>query len=115
MPIEIYQGRTLYRTIRIKADGQPYTLQSGEKILFGVKRGKWSGEYLIFKTLTSNDEIGGGYPLVLTPEDTDILTGYHKYDVGVALSDGSYHDIQSNDDFIVRSVTTHKGDDLNAE
>lgn len=113
MPIVIYQGRTIYQTIKIIANGQPYTLQNNEKILFGVKRHKTSNEYMIFKVLTINDEYDNGYTLILTETDTNIPNGYYIYDIGVELSDGSYQDIQPTDDFVVKKSVTQKGDDVN--
>ena len=72
MILEVQQGRTLYMNISLKTvNGTPYTLQTGDKIRFGV-RPEFGGDYVILKKLTSANELNGKYPLVLTPEDTNI-------------------------------------------
>ena len=111
MPIVVNQGRTLYRAVKITANGSPYLLKTNEKIRFGVKRSRIASQYLILKKMTKDDEINGEYPFELTPTDTNLPTGYYIYDVSVQLADGSCHSVQSADDFVVKESVTFEGDE----
>ena len=104
------QGGTLYLIINLTdIDNNPYTLESGDKIRFGV-RNISGGEKMIYKELTSSDEVDGEYPLELTPEDTDISPRRYYYDVSLQLADGSLYDIFPVDYFMVKDAVTFKGD-----
>ena len=110
MIIKINKGRTVPLTISIEdADGEPYTLQTGDTIRFGV-RNVSGGNKLIYKELTSEDEVDEEYPLTLTPENTNIAVGRYLYDVSLQLSSGELYDIVSADYFIVKDSVTFKGD-----
>lgn len=110
MKLTIQKGRTIPMVISVEdADDEPYTLESGEKIRFGV-RNVSGGSKLIYKELTSADEVDGTYPLELTPEDTNIAVGRYLYDVSLQLSSGELYDIVSADYFIVKDSVTFKGD-----
>lgn len=110
MILKIQQGRTVDLTIAIEtADGEPYTLQTGDTIRFGV-RPCFGGNKIIFKTLTSSDEVDGEYPLTLAPEDTNIAPQRYFYDVSLQLADGSLYDIVPADYFIVKDSVTFKRD-----
>ena len=110
MKITMQKGRTLSVVISVEdADGEPYTLESGGKIRFGV-RNTSGGNKLIYKELTSEDEVDGEYPLTLTPENTNIAVGRYLYDVSLQTSDGDLYDIVPADYFIVKDSVTFKGD-----
>ena len=110
MTITVQKGRTLSVVISVDdADGEPYTLESGDKIRFGV-RNVSGGNKLIYKELTSSDEVDGEYPLTLTPENTNIAVGRYLYDVSLQTSDGDLYDIVPADYFIVKDSVTFKGD-----
>ena len=112
MILTVQQGRTLYLTItpKNKATKQPYILQEGDKIRFGV-RPIFGGKYVILKKLTYINVENGKYPLVLTPEDTNIPAQRYFYDCSIQLADGSNHDIVKSDYFIVKNSVTFKGDE----
>lgn len=110
MKITTQKGRTISLVISVDdADGEPYTLESGDKIRFGV-RNVSGGSKLIYKELTSADEVDGTYPLELIPEDTNIVVGRYLYDVSLQTSDGEMYDIVPSDYFIVKDAITYKGD-----
>lgn len=110
MRITTRKGGTLSITISIgDVDDDPYTLESGDKIRFGV-RNVSGGNKLIYKELTSSDEVDGEYPLTLTPENTNIDVGRYLYDVSLQTSDGDLYDIVPADYFIVKDSVTFKGD-----
>ena len=110
MILTTQKGRTLSVVISVEdADNEPYTLESGDKIRFGV-RNVSGGSKLVYKELTSSDEVDGEYPLTLTPENTNIAVGRYLYDVSLQLSSGELYDIVSADYFIVKDSVTFKGD-----
>lgn len=110
MTITTQKGRTISLVISVDdADNEPYTLESGDKIRFGV-RNVSGGNKLIYKELTSSDEVDGEYPLTLTPENTNIAVGRYLYDVSLQTSDGDLYDIVPADYFIVKDSVTFKGD-----
>ena len=110
MILTTQKGRTLSVVISVEdADGEPYTLESGDKIRFGV-RNVSGGSKLIYKELTSEDEVDEEYPLTLTPENTNIAVGRYLYDVSLQTSDGDLYDIVPADYFIVKDSVTFKGD-----
>lgn len=110
MKITTQKGRTISLVISVDdADNEPYTLESGDKIRFGV-RNVSGGNKLIYKELTSSDEVDGEYPLTLSPENTNIAVGRYLYDVSLQTSDGDLYDIVPADYFIVKDSVTFKGD-----
>lgn len=111
MILTVQRGRTKYLTISVRVyDNEPYILQTGDVIRFGVKP-QFGSNYVILKKLTSADEINGKYPLVLTPEDMDIPARRYFYDVSLELADGSCHPIMESEYFIVTESVTMKGDE----
>ena len=110
MILTTQKGRTLSVVISVEdADGEPYTLESGDKIRLGV-RNVSGGSKLIYKELTSEDEVDGEYSLTLTPENTNIAVGRYLYDVSLQLSSGELYDILPVDYFMVKDAVTFKGD-----
>lgn len=107
MIITVYKGRTVYLAIspKVKSTGQPYILQTGDKIRFGV-RPEFGGKYAIIKTLTSANEVNNVYPLTLTVNDTNISPRRYLYDVSIEFADGTKQDIQPTDYFIIRDSIT---------
>lgn len=112
MILTTQKGRTKCLAVipKNKTTKQPYILQAGDKIRFGVKP-SFGGNYVILKKLTSADEINGRYPFVLTAEDTNIPAQRYYYDCSIELSDGFVFDISTPDYFIVKDSVTHKGDE----
>lgn len=110
MIITTQKGRTISLVISVDdADDDTYTLQTGDKIRFGV-RAVSGGSKLIYKELTSEDEVDGEYPLTLTPENTNITPNRYLYDVSLQTSSGELYDIVPADYFIVKDSVTYKGD-----
>lgn len=112
MILTVQQNRTLYLNIapKIKGTQQPYILQEGDKIRFGVKP-VFGGKYVILKKLTYANVENNKYPLVLTAEDTNIPAQRYYYDCSIQLADGSNHDIVKSDYFMVTPSVTFKGDE----
>lgn len=84
-PITMIRGTT--QTIYIKlhdAEGNPYALDEGETLRFGVKKCPKDKERILEKTITAANAEDGEYVLNLSPSDTENLdSGYFFYDVGL--------------------------------
>lgn len=108
--ISLVRGATLKKNIRITRNGGAYTLAEGEVLRFGVKRGPYSGEYLIRKEWTAAEEQNGVYPLELTPQDTLALElGKYQYDVGLQR-EGEYIPVIGCSEFLLtENVTKWEG------
>lgn len=71
------------------AEGNPYTLSAGEKVIFGVKKQTTDDNLVICKVVT---ECTGGVCVVeLDPEDTaNLAVGKYYYDVGLESKEDYY-------------------------
>lgn len=85
MAKDIKMVRGTSRTFEISvtdADGNPYTLKAGEKLIFGVKRQTADEELLVCKVVTECTD--GVCKVELDPEDTaELAVGKYYYDVGL--------------------------------
>lgn len=112
MDFEIVCGTTKNVVLTIfNADGSIYELQSGDKIIFGVKEkcDKLNNEYLIKKTADSSKKSGDGYLISFYPEDTkDIPFGNYEYDAGIQTSDGDYYMVIEASIFRIKKAITAK-------
>ncbi len=110
-PIAIVRGTTNSFGIVIKnvLTGEPYTLETGEVLRFGVKRRPEDAECLFTKEITEADE-AGFYLFTVTPSDTlELDFGIYFYDVG--LQDGAaYYPIIAASPFeIAWNITKREG------
>lgn len=108
----IAKGETVYLSIKIfnKNTEQPYILKEGEKLIFGIKKGKSDTNYTIKKQLTNDDEIEGVYPVILSDTDTNIEEGRYYYDVGLKTTDDYFVRPFNNRIVYVTNGITYKGD-----
>lgn len=107
--IEIIRGTSNTIHIRVTdASGANYTLASGEKIIFGVKKRPEHDECVLKKIIT---EITGGVCTVeINPEDTESLPfGKYFYDAGL-LSGGDYYNVVPYSEFYIKPNITNRGD-----
>lgn len=94
-------------------DGNVYVLDQKETLRFGVKKYPEDSKYRILKNLASADYKNGVYPVVLKPEDTQVLTfGTYYYDVGVQNGD-DYYPIVAVSTFEVTKNVTRREDSGN--
>lgn len=107
--VEIIRGTSNQFDITISdINGSLYTLKSGDKILFGVKKRATDTEYVILKTVTSGEN--GVYSVALEPDDTANLTfGKYFYDVGLETGD-DYFNIIEPSLFEIKANITKWGD-----
>lgn len=108
--IEIVRGTTLPMELEVTDEnGAAYTLGSGEKIIFGVKK-KATDQDAIFIKEAAAGGTAGQYTITIEPEDTqDLAPGRYCYDVGLGAGDG-YHNIIPPSGFTIRANVTERGD-----
>ena len=108
--INIIRGTTNEFSLSIEDEsGEQYTLQAGEKIIFGVKKNAENSDYNIVKTLTSADIVDGICTIKLTPTDTAQLAfGRYYFDIGLQTEDGDYYMIVPCDEFYICKAITAK-------
>lgn len=107
--ISIVRGRTQTFNIAVTdANGEAYTLESEEKLIFGVKKNYYDVSYLIEKKLTSANATtdAGVYALKILPEDTkDLACGEYCYDVGLQSGSDYYSVIECSHFKVEHNVT----------
>ena len=89
-PIHIIRGDTTHLNINVlDANGNPWTLASGDRLVFGVKDNTNSTVYRVKKYI---DEGTAPFEVVLRPTDTQSLRrGTYYYDVGIQTGEDYYH------------------------
>lgn len=93
-PITIVRGTTNGFTVAITdgTTGDPYVLESGEIIRFGVKSLPTDQDYIFTHEVSEANE-GGEYAFTIAPNDTiNMSFGSYWYDVGLQ-SAGAYYNI----------------------
>lgn len=108
--ISVIRGTTNDLSLNIEDEnGEQYTLQDGEKIIFGVKSNAENSDYDIVKTLTSADMVDNAYTIKLIPDDTlGLPFGRYYFDIGLQTADGDYYMIVPCDEFCVCKAITAK-------
>lgn len=105
--INIIRGTTNDLSLSIEDEnGEQYTLQDGEKIIFGVKSNAENSDYDIVKTLTSADMVDGICTIKLTPADTaELAFGRYYFDIGLQTADDYYMIVPCDEFYICKAVT----------
>lgn len=108
--IDMVRGTTLPMTLEVTdANGKLYTLGTGERILFGVKKTPGDENPLfVLEAVAQGD--AGQYTITVYPENTqDLEPGRYWYDVGLE-SGGDYFNIIEPSGFTILPNITKKGD-----
>lgn len=109
--LEIVRGTTknLFITITDNS-GEYYTLQNGDKIIFGIKSHYTNSNYDIYKIADiSNKQGENNYLISLSPADTiNLEAGRYYYDVGLQTADGDYYMIIECDICCIKPAVTQK-------
>lgn len=108
--IDIVRGTTLRIQLEIAdANGTPRVLNSGERILFGVKK-KTADEAAVFILEAEAGETDGQYTVTIYPEHTmDMEHGRYYYDVGLE-SGGDFYNVVEPSGFNILPNITKRGD-----
>ena len=107
--VEIVRGTSLTLDITITdASGNAFSLESGQKIVFGVKAEFSDETLLIRKLITTGTD--GVFKVNLVPADTESLdAGRYYYDVGL-VNGSDYLNVIEPNPFIVKENVTKRGD-----
>ena len=107
--IIIQRGTTKIINIVIYNDDDTiYTLESGDKLIFGVKKSLSAIDYTIKKESTSDSKDGNGYNITLEPADTQKLLGSYLYEVALQTASGEYYIVIDCSEFVVTNTLTQK-------
>ena len=108
--IAVVRGTTNVFGITITDDyGRLFTLESGQVLVFGVKRKLNDEERLFVKPIKNS--VNGEYYLELAPADTASLEcGKYYYDVGLQHGASVFHNIIEASVFEVKPNITKLGD-----
>lgn len=90
------------------ADGADYVLQTGEKLIFGIKKNYNDTDYLLKKILTSENATNttGVYTLTLVPDDTaNMSCDQYCYDIGLQSGNDYYSVIDCSHFKLTHNVT----------
>lgn len=101
--IYAYKNRSLSRNVKVISDGEIYQLESGEKLIFGVKSSS-DDVCVIRKELTSDnfDTESQCYKLKITStEMTNIDEGSYIYDIALKKTNGQLEKVVRPTAFIV--------------
>lgn len=104
------RGTTSLQQIRMMLDGEPYFLDEGEFIRFGVKESHDSTRMLIDKKFTAKDQDSDGFiDFAIEPNETlKWPCKTYKYDIGLQ-SEQDYYIVIPESDFIVRpNITSYE-------
>ena len=98
--LKLYQNRYRKIKIAIKNSGNPYYITSGEKIIFAIKKNT-----AIADTYVQDDY----YILTLTSAETNINTGYYKFDIALRRTTGELETLVASDDCVIIESVTRSG------
>ena len=90
IPLELIRGDTTTLQVTVlDAEGNPWRLHDGDKLIFGMKKEISSGDYLIKKYVDT-----GASPYSITLEATDTCNlpmGCYLYDIGLQTGAQYFH------------------------
>ena len=107
--ISMARGTSLSEVVEIYTeDGELYEMDSGDKLIFGVKESPTqSSSYVIKKYIYSTDKSDDGYLLSLSPEDTvNLESKRYVYDIGLLDSSGNYNMVIECSTFNLQNAVT---------
>lgn len=105
--LEVIRGTTKSFSVNITdANGEPYSMEDGDVVRFGVKRESGDEAYLIKKEVTEGEN--GVFTFTLDPEDTiGLALGWYKYDIGLQTGD-DYFNVIPYSRFVLAPNVTEK-------
>lgn len=103
--IEIVRGTSnSFKIYVVDTDGKPYTLASGEALVFGIKDKPYKKDAAVIKTVTSGTD--GVYTVNFDPDDTiNLKYGKWFYDVGLQSGDDYFPVIEPSTFEILANAT----------
>ena len=106
--IVIMRGETVPLKIAVFSDEectQPVTLDTGQKIIFGIKKNPATNAYIFKKEMGPEDLVEGSkYEMRIKPMETRMLPyGEYFYDYGIMYSTDDYRPCINTGKFIIVS------------
>ncbi len=87
----------------VDVNNNPYQIQSGEKIIFGVKVRPTDNDYILTKVILESP-----YIITLTPDDTINLSFFkYVYDIGLESGEDFYNIIPTSPFIVCENITKH--------
>ncbi len=111
MLIIIRKASTFYSKISLSDNHKnPVVLSQGDQLIFTVRKNYDDDQSppLIRKVIRYDEQIEGGYPFVLTPEETNLPAGTYYYDVGLQCQNGEFYHITMAEQFVVNESISRK-------
>lgn len=91
------------------SEGRPYTLETGQVLVFALKRKPKDEERIMVKQITVT--VNGEYYLELTPADTmDLECGKYYYDIGMQHGAYIFYNVIEASVFVIKPNITELGD-----
>lgn len=108
--ISIVRGTTNAFGINVtNADGEPFTLENGQVLVFALKKSPKDKNRLLTKKITS--QVDGAYYLELAPEDTlQFDPGKYFYDVGLQHGSTVFYNVIESSVFEIKPNISELGD-----
>ena len=106
-PLSIVRGTTNSFSVAITDEetGEPYELEAGELLRFGIKKNPKDDEYVLVIDITETNE-DGEYAFTILPSNTISLPfGSYYYDVGLQSGAAYYNVIPASPFEIAYNVT----------
>lgn len=109
-PLGIVRGTTNTFSLAVADEnGAPYILETGQVLVFGLKRNEDDEDRVLVKQITNT--VNGEYYLELAPADTaDLPCGRYYYDVGLQHGSTVFHNVIEASPFIIKYNVTKLGD-----
>jgi hypothetical protein len=105
MKLEMVRGTTEIFEISVTNRGEPYTLTSGEELVFGIRQ-KYSDDEAVLVKTTTEEVDAGVYSVKLVPEDTINLKDIaYFYDVGLRSGTDFYNVIEPSPFILKKNAT----------
>lgn len=108
--LSIVRGATSSFGISVTdANGDPFVLESGDVLVFGLKKKLKDIDRILIKPITHN--MDGEYYLELSAADTeDLEPGKYFYDVGLQRGTNVFYNIIEASVFNIKANVTKRGD-----
>ncbi len=108
--LEIVRGTTNVFGIDVRdEEDRPYTLETGQILVFGLKKKLSDAERVLVKQMTHT--VNGEYYLELIPEDTiNLDAGLYYYDVGMQHGASIFYNVIEASEFNILQNVTELGD-----
>lgn len=111
MKLSIVRGTSGAWGLSLTKDGNPFTLETGQVLVFGLKKRPEHESCVLVKKITHS--ANGEYYLELTPADTaELEHGTYFYDIGLQHGESIFYNVIESSEFKIKANITKLGDAL---